>query len=296
MQERMHSVCSPQQPPTMYTIDVVKKYVYMWLLTTLHLLATLLERALLTARALVYYLTSSPAPPPVAEICAHGRTLRKRPQHLGFIVVESDICWQSLADLILWSLAYGIQYVSVFDRAGRVRAGSAARLRPLLESRRRQLFGDVPAVVRFVGEEAGCDADTDFSAGCDKEGAVGAGCGTEVTEGAGCISVALLSEADGAADMTAAARRLCGQVATGARSPESIDRHMFSSELLPAAAGWPDPALAIKLGPLRALLGYLPWQLRLTEVLDAPPRRPLAYEEFRRLLATYGGIQQRMGT
>ena len=197
-------------------------------------------------------------------------------------MVERVICWQTLADIILWSMAYGIQHVSLYDRNGWVRAGAETQLRPQLERRRRALFGSTRASVTFLDGGAGTEPIANGSA------AVGDGDRYRV-------SVAPLWEPDGVGDMVAAARRLCSEVAAGARQADSIDRHMFGDELR-AARRWPDPALALKLGPVRALLGYLPWQLRLTEVLDAPSRRPLAYEDYRRLLTTYGGIQQRMGS
>ncbi|XP_037080176.1 dehydrodolichyl diphosphate synthase complex subunit Nus1-like [Pollicipes pollicipes] len=266
----------PSNPPN--TLAKMKEHACKLALWLLHLLASCVMAVCRAGQLARQRLWPAAQTPPLAVMCADARRLQKRPQHLGIILVEPDMCWQTLADIILWSMAYGIEYVSVYERSGRVRESAAAQLRPLLARRQRHLFATTAASVRFVDDGT---ADGDVGDGCS-------GAAHRVT-------VALLWEPDGVADMVAAARRLCGQVAAGARQPGSIDRHMFGDELR-AARRWPDPALALKLGSLPALLGYLPWQLRLTEILDAPARRPLTYADFRRLMVTYGGIQQRLGS
>lgn len=56
--------------------------------------------------------------------CTHGkirddtRNLTKLPRHISFVVLESDISFVDLAQLIVWSMAMGIPYISVYDREG----------------------------------------------------------------------------------------------------------------------------------------------------------------------------------
>lgn len=58
--------------------------------------------------------------------CTHGeirhdsRNLTKLPRHISFVVLESDISFVDLAQLIVWSMAMGIPYISVYDREGRL--------------------------------------------------------------------------------------------------------------------------------------------------------------------------------
>ena len=58
--------------------------------------------------------------------CTHGnirndsRILTKLPRHISFVVLESDISFVDLAQLIVWSMAMGIPYVSVYDREGKL--------------------------------------------------------------------------------------------------------------------------------------------------------------------------------
>lgn len=58
--------------------------------------------------------------------CTHGkirddsRTLTKLPRHISFVVLESDISFVDVAQLIVWSMAMGIPYISVYDREGKM--------------------------------------------------------------------------------------------------------------------------------------------------------------------------------
>lgn len=60
-----------------------------------------------------------------SRTCTHGNikndslNLKKLPRHISFIVLESDISFVDLAQLIVWSMAMGIPYISVYDKEGR---------------------------------------------------------------------------------------------------------------------------------------------------------------------------------
>lgn len=42
----------------------------------------------------------------------------KAPSHVAFVIVETDISIGNVVNLIIWSAAAGIPYISVYDRAG----------------------------------------------------------------------------------------------------------------------------------------------------------------------------------
>ena len=48
-----------------------------------------------------------------------SRNLTRLPRHISFVVLESDISFVDLAHLIVWSMAMGIPYISVYDREGK---------------------------------------------------------------------------------------------------------------------------------------------------------------------------------
>ena len=53
-----------------------------------------------------------------ARIHQDSKHLNKLPKHLSFIIVENNIYFVDLAQMIVWSMALGISYISVYDRNG----------------------------------------------------------------------------------------------------------------------------------------------------------------------------------
>lgn len=53
-----------------------------------------------------------------------GRTLEKLPVHVGLLITEEDIHYTDIANLVVWCMAVGISYVSVYDNQGKIPHGS----------------------------------------------------------------------------------------------------------------------------------------------------------------------------
>lgn len=53
-----------------------------------------------------------------AKVQADAKQLRKLPQHIGLIVVENDISYKDLANIVVWSVTMGISYISIYDVNG----------------------------------------------------------------------------------------------------------------------------------------------------------------------------------
>ncbi|XP_038656951.1 dehydrodolichyl diphosphate synthase complex subunit nus1 [Scyliorhinus canicula] len=49
---------------------------------------------------------------------SHGRSLKKLPLHLGLVVTEEESSYTDIANLVVWCMAVGISYVSVYDNQG----------------------------------------------------------------------------------------------------------------------------------------------------------------------------------
>lgn len=45
--------------------------------------------------------------------------LLKRPNHLGVILTEEDFSMTDVSSIIVWSLAFGIHFISVYDTKGK---------------------------------------------------------------------------------------------------------------------------------------------------------------------------------
>ena len=57
--------------------------------------------------------------PPLGRIRNDARHLRKLPLHVGIVIVENEYSYRDIANVIVWSVALGISYISVYDINGR---------------------------------------------------------------------------------------------------------------------------------------------------------------------------------
>lgn len=48
-----------------------------------------------------------------------GRSLEKLPVHIGLLVAEEEPSYTDIANLVVWCMAVGISYVSVYDHHGK---------------------------------------------------------------------------------------------------------------------------------------------------------------------------------
>lgn len=49
---------------------------------------------------------------------ADGRSLEKLPLHVGLLIAEDEPSYTDIANLVVWCMAVGISYVSVYDNQG----------------------------------------------------------------------------------------------------------------------------------------------------------------------------------
>ncbi|OWF45532.1 Dehydrodolichyl diphosphate syntase complex subunit Nus1 [Mizuhopecten yessoensis] len=110
----------------------------------------------------------------------------------------------------------------------------------------------------------------------------------------GNVHIQLLSTEDGRHDLVQTARELCLEVMEKRRriddiSPQSLDN------LLQEIHKFPDPDLVLKFGQTDSLLGYLPWQMRLAEILCIPSHTSIRYKSFSTAIQNFSSINQRFG-
>ncbi|NXQ77394.1 NGBR synthase, partial [Quiscalus mexicanus] len=104
----------------------------------------------------------------------------------------------------------------------------------------------------------------------------------------------VLSPEDGKADIVKAAQNFCQLVAQQQRTHSDLDVNMLDN-LLSSTHGFPDPDLVLKFGPVDSTLGFLPWHIRLTEIISLPSHLNISYEEFFSALHHYAACEQRWG-
>ncbi|XP_074394025.1 dehydrodolichyl diphosphate synthase complex subunit NUS1 [Zonotrichia albicollis] len=202
---------------------------------------------------------------------ADGRALRKLPVHVGLVVTEEEPSYADMASLVVWCMAVGISYVSVYDHNGIFKRNNSRLMDEILKQQHELLGLD-------------CSKYSVEFANHDKTGQV-----------LNCQStLKVLSPEDGKADIVKAAQNFCQLVAQQQRTHSDLDVNMLDN-LLSSTHGFPDPDLVLKFGPVDSTLGFLPWHIRLTEIISLPSHLNISYEEFFSALHHYAACEQRWG-
>ncbi|XP_067098521.1 dehydrodolichyl diphosphate synthase complex subunit nus1 isoform X2 [Osmerus mordax] len=106
--------------------------------------------------------------------------------------------------------------------------------------------------------------------------------------------VRVLSAEDGKQSIVQAAQQLCREVEQQQRSSSDISVSLLDS-LLRESKNIPDPDLVLKFGPVESTLGFLPWQIRLTEFISLPTHLDVSYEDLFGALQLFATCEQRVG-
>ncbi len=237
--------------------------------------------------------------------------LQKKPRHLALVLADLEgenhgrkrPCWDSLARILSWATVGGVECVSVYDPAGRVKKDQAELLRALGRARFDDL-ADMEVVWRGhngarggeeeeeAEEEDEEDEDeNEVSLSRRRRGNGGNGTGrTKVP-----VTVCVLAEEDGKGDIARAARRLARRVRRGSIRPGDIDESSVSG-VLSTCRGLPDPDLLLLFGPShRGSGGFPPWQVRLTEMHRLPSHVGLRLADFMSVMKKFSECERRYG-
>ncbi|XP_067839917.1 dehydrodolichyl diphosphate synthase complex subunit nus1 isoform X2 [Heptranchias perlo] len=182
-----------------------------------------------------------------------GRSLKKLPLHLGLVVTEEETSYTDIANLVVWCMAVGISYVSVYDNQGIFKRNNSRLMEEILKQQQELLVLSCPTTVK------------------------------------------VLSPDDGKADIVKAAKKYCQLVAQQQRRSTDLNVNIMDSLLREGALCLPDPDLVLKFGPVDSTLGFLPWHIRLTEIISLPSHINLSYESFISALQNFAACEQRMG-
>ncbi|XP_054474417.1 dehydrodolichyl diphosphate synthase complex subunit nus1 [Anoplopoma fimbria] len=203
-----------------------------------------------------------------------GRSLEKLPVHIGLLVTEEEPSYTDMANLVVWCMAVGISYVSVYDSHGIYRKNNSRLLEEIVRQQQDLLGAD------------GSKYNVEFlSNGSDKQQHQVVSCRP---------TVKVLSPEDGKQSIVQAAQQLCRSVENKERSSKDISVSMLDV-LLRESKNVPDPELVVKFGPVDSTLGFLPWHIRLTEFISLPSHRNVSYEDLFGVLQRFGSFQQRLG-
>ncbi|KAK7108754.1 dehydrodolichyl diphosphate synthase complex subunit nus1-like [Littorina saxatilis] len=212
-----------------------------------------------------------------SKVEADAKKLRKLPLHVGFLVIENEMSYKDLANLIVWSVTMGISYVSVYDMNGEIKRNSGNLQKEVERSKENMVYND------SVSHEIQIFT---HSPQYTEKMAVGRGMKK--------ASVHLLSAEDGCHSLVQVARNLSRKVAAQQSLVSDITPASVTA-LIHDSHQFPDPDLLLTFGPTLSLLGYLPWQIRLTEIIHVASHKGLSYEGFISSLHSYANTLQRFG-
>ncbi|KAF7208932.1 dehydrodolichyl diphosphate synthase complex subunit nus1 [Nothobranchius furzeri] len=203
---------------------------------------------------------------------ADGKALEKLPVHVGLMVAEEELSYTDIASLVVWCMAIGVSYVSVYDNNGVFQKNSSHLQEEILRQQQKLVGADES---KHSVELLNTDQDQHFVVSCRP-------------------MLKVLSPEDGKHSIVQAARKLCHSVENKERSSKDISVSMLD-DLLRESKNIPDPELVVKFGPVNSTLGFLPWHIRLTEFISLPSHRNVSYEDLLGVLQRYSSCQQRLG-
>ncbi|XP_064603873.1 dehydrodolichyl diphosphate synthase complex subunit nus1-like [Liolophura sinensis] len=203
------------------------------------------------------------------ESATEGNVLRKLPQHIAYIVTESKFSYKDLANLIIWAVEFGISYVTVYDPHGEIKRNNKI-LKDLIQQKNIRADSSGRFDIQISTDLQECKASMKV------------------------FNVAVLSLEDGRQGLVRLTKQLSSQVLANQWSiadvvPNSVNK------LIQESYGFPDPDLIVRFGNISSLIGFLPWHVRLSEILSLPTHHGLDYYLFRCTLMRYGCLEQRFG-
>lgn len=202
--------------------------------------------------------------------------LKKLPKHMSYVINEDvgsdNYC--DLANLIVWTIAVGIPYISLYDRHGILKSGEA-RLGKVIREKIVLLFGSKAKEFDIILK----DSSTTYANGISYPKRV-------------CIQ--LYSEEDGKPDILSAAKKVTTEYCDKKIKLNDI-RVEYIHQYLQATKNIPDPEFIVQFGPVSSLMGFLPWQTRLSEILHVPTHVNISYNRFYGFLEKYSRCNQRLG-
>ncbi|XP_015246100.1 PREDICTED: dehydrodolichyl diphosphate syntase complex subunit NUS1 [Cyprinodon variegatus] len=203
-----------------------------------------------------------------------GKSLDKLPAHIGFLVAEEELSYTDVANMVVWCMAIGVSYVSVYDHHGLFQKNSSCLQEEVVRQQHHLLGGAHPEYQMEVLKSS-TGRPQHLVVSCRP-------------------TVKVLSPEDGKPSIVQAARKLCHSVEKKEWSSKDISVSMLDV-LLRESKNIPDPELVVKFGPVNSMLGFLPWHIRLTEFISLPSHRDVSFEDLFGALQQYSACQQRLG-
>uniref|UniRef100_A0A8C5WHG3 ditrans,polycis-polyprenyl diphosphate synthase [(2E,6E)-farnesyldiphosphate specific] n=1 Tax=Leptobrachium leishanense TaxID=445787 RepID=A0A8C5WHG3_9ANUR len=213
---------------------------------------------------------ATPCRTPARELSS----LAKLPAHLALLINEDARSYTDVASLVVWGMAAGITCITVYDQQGIFKENISRLMDEVLKQQKKLLdheYSKCPAGYANGSIEQTNNKELDLLP-----------------------VLKVLSAEDGKAEISKAAKNFCQLVAEQKKKPSDMDVNVLD-RLLRSAHSFPDPDLILKFGNVASTLGFLPWHIRLSEIISLPSHVNICYEDFYSALHCYAGCEQRIG-
>lgn len=246
-----------------------------------------LARHFITIRilAILYYHHRAPE-----LIQKDARALHRLPKHLSVVLTVDDASTEStaleelldkVADLSAWCACVGIPTLSIYERTGILKGYISTTHKAIGKKLSSYLGAHQPALsVRAPHVTPIKSPTTSVKKRVSK---------SPLKQ----FQVLLLSVEDGRDSLVDLTKTLVEMAQHSKLSPSDISTDLIDTEISESVMG--DPDLLVLFTPSIELLGYPPWQLRLTEIFHIKDNRSFGYHVFLQALYNYANAQMRFG-
>jgi dehydrodolichyl diphosphate syntase complex subunit NUS1 len=269
----------------MSIFDVILAVVH-WLLGLTFVISCSCRRLSSFVRRLKTVLRSSDTG---SALCKPLTNIDKLPVHISLVVVEDDISLVDIARLVAWSTAAGIGYVTIYDHRGHCKQNRADLLNKVINEWRQ-------VTVEKRGK-VHCDlksSNSPLSFHIQDERLLAQNGWHMADSATSEPRVFILGPDDGRQGLVDVARQLSCAAASQRLVPADISVS-YVDTLIQDKFGFPDPDLVLKFGQVDSVLGFLPWQLRLSEIISVATHRGISLVQFIDALVAFGNTEQRYG-
>ncbi|KAF3919713.1 hypothetical protein ABW20_dc0106692 [Dactylellina cionopaga] len=211
------------------------------------------------------------------------KQLDRLPQHISVILefekeggVEQLI--DHVAEISCWCASAGIPTLSIYEQTGALKKYISTSHR-ITTQRLHSYFGQKRPTLRVLAPHLPSYTNGDAEGLGDSE--------------APDLEVIFISEEDGRESMVDLTKTLCEMAIRGKMTKEDVTTELIDAEL--ESLTIPEPDLLILFSPSVKLLGYPPWQIRLTEIFHLPDNDAVGYQVFLRALYNYAKCEMRFG-
>jgi len=235
------------------------------------------------------------------------KKLSKVPKHIAFIVLEDQISYGDLANLVIWCIAVEINNISLFDMHGNLKCNQEVLLTEI-KSKYSELLvkNETPFILNWIPHNDSTERSSEQAVIVNLNGAMypdSNGNGSAVVSGNGkrgnsetqkFVNLSLLGPEDGKQDIVLAAKTIGQKVHEMKIVLNEINEDLVGATLR-SNKHIPDPCLLVRLGRIASNVDFLPWQIRLSEIHSIPSHHQVSSAQLLLILQKFGSCSQRFG-